>query len=87
MGIVGGVSQAVNLSDLSELRKRDVICMLNMIVMSMCLDNESKAVTITAKAFNDASKFTEKHPNAYIHFDTDENGDLNLSLRESLWEK
>jgi|LakMenEpi03Aug12_release.lakeMendotaPanAssembly.Ray.scaffolds.fasta_scaffold1418588_2 hypothetical protein len=75
------------ISDLSAMRKSDLISMLNMIVMSMCLDNESRSITITSRAFEEAVKFTTKHPNAYINFDTDQNGDINLTLMESIWEK
>lgn len=75
------------LSDLSNLKKQDLISMLNAIVMSMCLETPSKSITITRRAFEESAEFTAKHPDAYIHFDIDSSGDINLSLRESLWEK
>ena len=74
-------------SDLSNLRKQDVISMLNAIVMSMCLETPSRSVSITRRAFEEAEQFTSKYPNAYIHFDVDSNGDIVLTLKESVWEK
>lgn len=61
--------------------------MLNAIVMSMCLENPSRSVSISRRAFGEAEQFTSKYPNAYVHFDVDSNGDIVLSLKESIWEK
>ena len=74
-------------SDLSSLRKQDVISMLNAIVMSMCLETPSKSVSITRRAFEETEQFISKYPNSYIHFEVDNNGDIVLTLRESIWEK
>lgn len=74
-------------SDLTSMKKQDLISMLNAIVMSMCLETPSRSINISRRAFEEAHHFTTQYPNAYVHFDVDSGGDIILSLKESIWEK